>query len=303
MMTNPEDLLMLVENILKLAGEDGADLESWSQTADGQKVIQYVVQIGKYNTNLGESSDISIGDQLNRELLEEIRDLLRSQVHQKPLTLRAIWWKLGILITIGGFGLFLLLPKHMSTKTQKSLIVGDDGQNIHQPFVRAFGRNGGATVLGQPSNSLKTWSIDSRSGKIQAFIGGLEDEGSLILSSTGDEAYWVGGSFWRTFQAANATQGILAYPISDRYSTKGGLRQDFSGGAILKSSSGTFAVWGGIGGHYLQIEQGEKGRLGFPIEGELGIGSGIHIQRFQNGCIRYYENGTKTHSVFHPKLC
>jgi HEAT repeat protein/energy-coupling factor transporter ATP-binding protein EcfA2 len=84
-MTTPDELLPLVDHILKLVGEDGAALERWSQTADGQKVIQYVVQIGKYNTNVGEGRDISIGDRLDRKLLEEIRDSLRSQLPSPPL--------------------------------------------------------------------------------------------------------------------------------------------------------------------------------------------------------------------------
>jgi HEAT repeat protein/energy-coupling factor transporter ATP-binding protein EcfA2 len=113
-MTTPDELLPLVDRILKLVGEDGAALERWSQTADGQKVIQYVVQIGKYNTNVGEGKDISIGDttsvqgdwvggdkisgdkvagnkilvegdRLSRAVLEEIRELLRSQLAPPPL--------------------------------------------------------------------------------------------------------------------------------------------------------------------------------------------------------------------------
>ncbi len=114
-MTTPDELLPLVDHILKLVGEDGAALERWSQTADGQKVIQYVVQIGKYNTNVGEGKDIVIGDRpaasvqgdwvggdkisgdkvagnkiivegddLSRAVLEEIRDLLRSQIAPPP---------------------------------------------------------------------------------------------------------------------------------------------------------------------------------------------------------------------------
>ena len=76
MPTPDEELLPLIDRILKLVGEDGAALERWGQTADGQKVTQYVLQIGKYNTNLGEGKDISIGDRLDRALLEDVRDLL-----------------------------------------------------------------------------------------------------------------------------------------------------------------------------------------------------------------------------------
>ena len=68
-----------------MVGEDGAALDRWRQTADGQKVIQYVVQIEKYNTNVGEGKDLSIGDRLDRALLEDVRNLLRSQLTPSQL--------------------------------------------------------------------------------------------------------------------------------------------------------------------------------------------------------------------------
>ena len=68
-----------------MVGEDGAALDRWRQTADGQKVIQYVVQIEKYNTNVGEGKDPSIGDRLDRALLEDVRNLLRSQLTPSQL--------------------------------------------------------------------------------------------------------------------------------------------------------------------------------------------------------------------------
>ena len=89
MSTPDEELLQLIDRILNLVGEDGAALDRWGQTADGQKVIQYVVQIGKYNTNVGEGKDIAIGDRLDRALLEDVRDLLRSQ--RTPSQLEIDW--------------------------------------------------------------------------------------------------------------------------------------------------------------------------------------------------------------------
>ncbi|ASC70377.1 hypothetical protein XM38_013150 [Halomicronema hongdechloris C2206] len=76
----PDELLPLIDQILNRIEQDGAALKSWRQTEDGQKIIQYVVQIGKYNTTVGEGKDISIGDRLDRALLEEVRNLLRSQL-------------------------------------------------------------------------------------------------------------------------------------------------------------------------------------------------------------------------------
>ena len=80
MPTPDEELLPLIDRILKLVGDKGMTLDDLSQMADGEKVIQYVVQIGKYNTNVGEGKDISIGDRLDRDLLEDVRDLLHFRV-------------------------------------------------------------------------------------------------------------------------------------------------------------------------------------------------------------------------------
>lgn len=66
-----------------------SELQSWVKTNDGQSlIIQFVEQHGKYNLNLGEGSEISVGDtlhQLDTDLLVEIRDLLRSQLPPPPL--------------------------------------------------------------------------------------------------------------------------------------------------------------------------------------------------------------------------
>ena len=75
-MATSEEILVIVENALKQTEEDSSALECWRQTEDGQKVIQYIIQVGKYNTIVGEGKNITIGDQLDRLLLEEIRDLL-----------------------------------------------------------------------------------------------------------------------------------------------------------------------------------------------------------------------------------
>jgi Effector-associated domain 10 len=88
-MTPIDEILSLINHILNSAGNDGSALERWGQTEDGQKVIQFI-QIGKYNTNIGEGKDISIGDGLDRSVLEEIRDLLQNQISPKQPDY-AIW--------------------------------------------------------------------------------------------------------------------------------------------------------------------------------------------------------------------
>lgn len=44
-MPTPNELLSLVTNILDRIEEDRSALDVWKQTEDGQKVMQYVVQI------------------------------------------------------------------------------------------------------------------------------------------------------------------------------------------------------------------------------------------------------------------
>jgi hypothetical protein len=83
-MPKPDELLAMVNQILNQVQDDSGALQTWSQTKEGQQVIQFIVQVGKYNTTVGQGQDISIGDRLDRELLEEVRDLLRSQLTPSP---------------------------------------------------------------------------------------------------------------------------------------------------------------------------------------------------------------------------
>jgi energy-coupling factor transporter ATP-binding protein EcfA2 len=79
-MTTNEELLVIVNRILNQVQDDSAALRTWRQTEEGQQVIQFIVQVGKYNTTVGQGQDLAIGDRLDRKLLEEIRDSLRSQL-------------------------------------------------------------------------------------------------------------------------------------------------------------------------------------------------------------------------------
>ena len=97
-MVDSSELLAIVDRILLQIEKDDLLLQNWSQTEDGQKVIQVVIQIGKYNTNLGEGEDFSIGDGFDKKLLEEFRDWLRvslreSMPTQLPPPLPTIDWR------------------------------------------------------------------------------------------------------------------------------------------------------------------------------------------------------------------
>jgi len=80
-MTTPDELIAILSRLLDGSREekDIEQFENWTKTGDAQTVVQLVIQLGKYNTNIGEGQGIEIGDRLDTELLKEIRDLLRSQ--------------------------------------------------------------------------------------------------------------------------------------------------------------------------------------------------------------------------------
>ncbi|MEH2060379.1 MAG: Calx-beta domain-containing protein [Nostoc sp.] len=170
-------------------------------------------------------------------------------------------------------------------------VVGYDGVAINSTYRNTFNRDGGSSFLGSPINNVHSWG----DGYIQEFSGGSDGKGGIMKSNANDNSYWVGGDFWNKFIEVGAAGGILHYPTSDRYSTvNGALRQDFQGGAIIKSDKGIFTVYGGIASQYLQVEGGEKGRLGLPTSGEISIGNGVVVQNFEKGRIVWNNGPTRT---------
>ncbi|MDV3350953.1 TIR domain-containing protein [Leptothoe sp. LEGE 181152] len=172
-------------------------------------------------------------------------------------------------------------------------LIGSDGDISYSVFQEAFEENGGQDILGFPiSNVYK----GDRSALIQEFSGGTDEVGILIKPLESHKAFWVGGEFWLKFEAAGVGNPTLGYPTTNRYPTNDGWRQDFArGGAILQLDKVAFPVFGGIGVHYLEEENGELGRLGFPIsiEEQQEISTTIH-QKFENGYIRYGDGPTRT---------
>jgi Effector-associated domain 10/LGFP repeat len=264
---------------LKAGNYSSNNLASGSRSVVGKKIVNSTVVTGDGNTVITNNL--------------------------KPIVLIVVC---GVILV--GSMLAILIGKVPIPQTQQpspipiptSFTVGNDGNNKLRSFIESYKIQGGTLKLGDPSDLRKPWqNRQGESGYIQHFSGGSEEEGSLIFSTTNDKTFWVGSSFWRNFQVAQGIDGILAYPTSDRYLTRdNGWRQDFKGGSILKYSRGTFAVWGGIGSHYLKTEGGEKGRLGFPTSREMGVGGGIKIHHFQNGCIRYDDNGSPTRTIMLP---
>lgn len=193
-------------------------------------------------------------------------------------------------------GQTILIPKQVSAPVNLNNTVGYDGTSTIQSYIDTSNRNGGKTILGSPTNNVHSW----QSGYTQDFSGGSEGKGAIMKANGSTNSYWVGSDFWSKFLEVGSAGGILHYPTSDRYSTNSGWRQNFQGGAILKSAKGIFPVFGGIGAHYLNSENGEKGRLGFPISGEISKGNGVVIQNFENGRIVYGDGPTRTEMNIQP---
>ncbi|MEG3925959.1 PA14 domain-containing protein [Microcoleus sp. T3_D1] len=162
--------------------------------------------------------------------------------------------------------------------------VGYDGGAVHDTYLNSYQRNGGISKLGYPINKVHPWT----QGYTQDFEGGSDGKGAIMKSNANDNSYWVGNDFWTTLLATGGADGILKYPTSDRYFTKSGQRQNFQGGAILKSKNGTFPIFGGMAGKYFELGA-ENSFLGFPTSGEIGLGDGWIIQNFERGYILYKE--------------
>ncbi len=169
--------------------------------------------------------------------------------------------------------------------------VGFDGNSAHNTYINTFNRFGGGGGIGSATNNVHAWA----NGYAQDFQGGNEGRGAILKSNANDNSYWVGGSFWNAYLATgNGADGALGYPTSDRI----GNRQNFQNGALISGSNGIFAVYGGIGSHYLNNEGGENGRLGAPTSGEQGIGGEKIVQHFQNGDILHGSGATSTLLTF-----
>jgi len=45
-MSTPDEILQIVEHILNHVQEEGCVPQQWSQTEEGQKVVQFILQLG-----------------------------------------------------------------------------------------------------------------------------------------------------------------------------------------------------------------------------------------------------------------
>ncbi|KAA9130141.1 LGFP repeat-containing protein [Microbacterium caowuchunii] len=110
--------------------------------------------------------------------------------------------------------------------------------------------------------------------------------------STPTGAYFVRGYIRTFYNGWGGASGLLGVPRGNEYAPAGGHRQDFAGGSVFVSSTGAFVARGALGAEYLR-RGGESGALGWPLGNETS-GDGMWQQRFQNGTLVLYANGTYT---------
>lgn len=189
-------------------------------------------------------------------------------------------------------------------------IVGYTKKGNYPSFVDTYDRNGGISILGNPtgflehgSPLLKGASCDREDvcfSKIQRFSGGKEEQGVIIQSINSSEAYWVGGVFFRAFHLALKEDALLE-PLSEKESHSGFTKQLFSTkqgtsncGAIFQIAAQAYYVGDKIGCHYFHKAGGEKGVLGLPTSNPKSDRNGGFVQYFERGCIQQsYGGNTK----------
>src|SRR4051812_7181608 len=147
--------------------------------------------------------------------------------------------------------------------------------------------------LGLPISGLTCGLRDG--GCWQVFQGGRV----YATSATGSHA--VAGVINSVWIAQGLERGTLGYPTGELVCglAGGGCKQDFQGGAVYTSGTGTFPVPTAIGAAW-QASGGEGGPLGYPITVVFcGLRDGGCGQAFQNGRV-FASPAGGTHAVPGP---
>ncbi|MCS3842102.1 LGFP repeat-containing protein [Microbacterium sp. AK031] len=120
-------------------------------------------------------------------------------------------------------------------------------------------------------------------GKAQPF-----ELGSIATSQLG--TYAIRGTTWRVFAANGGYNGLLSFPMESEAKVKDGYIQPFVGGTVHVSPYALAVTRGVLQREYWK-RGGPEGALGWPLANETSA-NGIWQQRFQNGTIYLYANGT-----------
>ncbi len=143
---------------------------------------------------------------------------------------------------------------------------------IGDRFTAAGGAGG---VLGFPT----TDELSVRGGARQTFSGG-----DVVASSAG--AFVVRGWIGDRYRALGRDSGVLGFPRADERTVPGGASQDFTGGLVSATSSGTSVVRGWIADAY-RARGAAGGAFGLSTADERATAQGAQ-QQFQGG--RFYSS-------------
>ena len=160
------------------------------------------------------------------------------------------------------------------------------------------GSAAGVTVTEPPSSAAQIRAAAARHPELGTatteIIGGLKDGGQYQM-------FQYGAVVWSPSTGAHASQGLrsvwqkygletgrLGYPLTDEYPTaRGGVTQDYQGGAITWSpGSGGHAMLGAIVGKYRALG-GANGTLGYPRTEEFNSKDNGSYQEFERGVVHW----------------
>lgn len=152
-------------------------------------------------------------------------------------------------------------------------------------IANTFAELGGARVFGAATSN----ETRSGTGVFQVF-----EKGTAYWTAEAG-THFVRGEIFKAYGQAGYERGSLGYPLSDEYSTNSGRIQEFQGGVITSSTSGTYTLRYGTGIANAFREIGGVKVAGLPRTSETRSGKGVY-QVFDNGTAYWTPQGG-THFV------
>ena len=152
-------------------------------------------------------------------------------------------------------------------------------------IANAFRELGGAKVLGAATSN----ETPSGSGVFQVF-----EKGTAYWKAE-NGTHFVRGRIFDKYGSTGYERGSLGYPTSDEYAVASGRAQEFEGGVITTSNSGTYVLRYGTGIANAYRDLGGAQVVGLPTTSETPSGKGV-FQVFEYGTAYWTAEGG-THFV------
>ena len=152
-------------------------------------------------------------------------------------------------------------------------------------IANAFRELGGAKVLGAATSN----ETRSGSGVFQVF-----EKGTAYWKAE-NGTHFVRGRIFDKYGSTGYERGSLGYPTSDEYAVASGRAQEFEGGVITTSNSGTYVLRYGTGIANAYRDLGGTKVLGVARSAETNSGKGV-FQLFDKGTA-YWSPTTGSHFV------